>query len=133
MKLSTFEGALQAPTMEIVIALTERFQTLHDHPEGRVFTAWRRIDQLLMVGYTETMADLRNDCFRRGFMVIDQRRGTRREHRLLLVTLKEIGLKGVCSESCFNADKFTVSQLAQLGWPIGTFHNGSNLENCLKK
>lgn len=133
MKLSTFEDALQAPTLDAVIALTERFQTLEAHPEGRVFTAWRSIDQLLMVGYTETMQDLEEDYVRRGFVVVDQRRGTRREHRLLLVTLKEIGLNGTSGESCFKAEKNTINHLYQLGWPIGSLRTGSNHRNSLKR
>ena len=133
MQLSTFENALQAPTMDAVIALTERFQTLEAYPEGRVFTAWRRIDQLLMVGYTETMQYLEQDYVLRGFVVIDQRRGTRREHRLLLATLKEIGLHGSCCESCFTAEQQTINYLDQLGWPIGTLRTALGHRNSLKQ
>ena len=133
MKPSTFEDALQAPTMDVVIALTERFQTLEAHPEGRVFTALRRIDQSLMVGYTESMQLLEKDYVRRGFVVIDQRRGTRREHRLLLVTLKEIGLHGTCCESCFMAEQNTINHLYQLGWPVGKLDTGSRHRNSLKR
>ena len=133
MQLSTFENALQAPTMDAVIALTERFQTLEAHPEGRVFTAWRKIDQLLMLGYTETMQCLEQDYLRRGFVVIDQRRGTRREHRLLLATLKEIGLNGTCCESGFPAEQQTIRHLDQLGWPIGTLRTALVHRNALKQ
>ena len=133
MNLSTFENALQAPTMDAVIALTERLQTLEAHPEGRVFTAWRSIDQLLILGYTEKMQWLEHDYLRRGFVVIDQRRGTRREHRLLLATLKEIGLNGTCCESCFNAEQQTIKHLDQLGWPIGTLRTALGHRNSLKQ
>lgn len=133
MNLSNFEAALQAPTMDAVIALTERFQTLEAHPHGRVFTAWRRIDQSLMVGYTETMNSMEADYVRRGFVIIDQRRGTRREHRLLLMTLKEIGLKRTCCESCFIAEPGTINHLHQLGWPIGTLHSSARYGNSLKR
>ena len=133
MQLSTFEDALQAPTMDAVIALTERFQTLEAHPEGRVFTAWRKIDQLLMLGYTETMQCLEQDYLRRGFVVIDQRRGTRREHRLLLATLKEIGLDGTCCESCFTADQQMINHLYQLGWPIGALRTALGQRNSMKQ
>ena len=133
MQLSTFEDALQAPTMDAVIALTERFQTLEANPEGRVFTAWRSIDQLLMVGYTETMQCLEQDYVHRGFTVIDQRRGTRREHRLLLATLKEIGLNGTCCESCFTAKRQTIMHLDQLGWPIGALRTALGQRNSLKQ
>ena len=54
--LTLFEQALQAPTMEAVIALSERVQTLEAKPEGVVYTAYRGIDHTLLVGYTETLA-----------------------------------------------------------------------------
>ena len=48
--LNLFEQALQAPTMEAVIALSERVQTLETKPEGVVYTAYRAIDQTLLIG-----------------------------------------------------------------------------------
>ena len=47
------EKALQAPTMEAVIALSERVQTLEAHPEGMVFTVLRDIDNTLAIGYSD--------------------------------------------------------------------------------
>ena len=47
--LNLFEQALQAPTMEAVIALSERVQTLEAKPEGVVYTAYRAIDQTLLI------------------------------------------------------------------------------------
>ena len=54
--IDLFEKALQAPTMEAVIALSERVQTLEANPEGVVYTAYRAIDQTLLIGYTETLS-----------------------------------------------------------------------------
>ena len=82
--IDLFEKALQAPTMEAVIALSERVQTLEANPEGVVYTAYRAIDQTLLIGYTETLSASTTEHQQRGFELMEARRGTRREERLLL-------------------------------------------------
>ena len=56
-QLDQVEQALQAPAMDAVIALTERVQTLENNPEGRIYTAYRAIDQTLSLGYSRTSSD----------------------------------------------------------------------------
>ena len=99
--IELFEKALQAPTMEAVIALSERVQTLEANPEGVVYTAYRAIDQTLLIGYTETLSASTTEHQQRGFELMEARRGTRREERLLLLTLKEIGIQSSYCEGCF--------------------------------
>ena len=55
----------------------------------------------------------------RGFNVVAYRRGTRREQRLLLLTLKEIGLRSSYGTQYFDADNSLISSLRNLGWPVG--------------
>lgn len=88
------EQALQAPVMEAVIALSERVQTLEDNPEGQIFTAYRAIDQTLTLGYCDNIDAIDQQLRDRDFVILASRRGTRREQRLLLLTLKEIGISG---------------------------------------
>ena len=92
MQLEQIEQALQAPVMDAVIALSERVQTLEDNPEGRIYTAYRAIDQTLSLGYSNNIDAISEQLRERNFAMIASRRGTRREQRLLLLTLKEIGI-----------------------------------------
>ena len=46
-----------------------------------------------------------------------------REERLLLLTLKEIGLQSSYCDGCFDADTATLTHLQQLGWPLGRLHS----------
>ena len=119
MDFDQIEKALQAPTMEAVIALSERVQTLEAHPEGMVFTVLRDIDSTLAIGYSDNLQQGLGHYAERGFRVVAYRRGTRREQRLLLLTLKEIGLKSSYGSQYFDADKRVISSLRQLGWPVG--------------
>ena len=113
------EQALQAPVMDAVIALTERFQDLETKPDAMVFTFLRDIDQTLAIGYSEDLSSDQRNFETRGFQLIEARRGTRREERLLLLTLKEIGLQTTYNNNCFEADSLVIRHLNQLGWPMG--------------
>ena len=119
MNLDQIEKALRAPTMEAVIALSERVQTLEAHPEGMVFTVMREVDNTLAVDYSDNLDQDLNSYSERGFRVVAYRRGTRREQRLLLLTLKEIGLNSSYGPRYFEAVPTVIRHLCQLGWPVG--------------
>ena len=119
MNFDQIEKALQAPTMEAVIALSERVQTLEAHPEGMVFTVMRDVDNTLAVDYSDNLDQDLDNYSERGFRVVAYRRGTRREQRLLLLTLKEIGLNSSYGPRYFEAVPTVISHLRQLGWPMG--------------
>ena len=133
MKLDQIEQALQAPVMDAVIALSERVQTLENNPEGRIYTAYRAIDQTLSLGYSENIDAVGEQLRERDFVLLASRRGTRREQRLLLLTLKEIGIDSSYSENCFNASTNTVSHLKHLGWPLGNLKQVSNSTKTRKR
>jgi len=119
MDFALIEQALQAPVMDAVIALTERFQDLEARPDAMVFTFFREIDRTLAIGYSENLNSDQSDFEARGFQLIEARRGTRREERLLLLTLKEIGLQTTYNNNYFEAGATVIRHLNQLGWPMG--------------
>ena len=133
MQIEQMEQALQASVMDAVIALSERVQTLQENPEGRIYTAYRAIDQTLTLGYCDNIDAIGDQLRDRDFVVLDSRRGTRREQRLLLLTLKEIGISSSYSENCFSASPNTLSHLKHLGWPIGRLNQGLNRANRPKR
>ena len=132
-QIEQMEQALQAPVMDAVIALSERIQTLQDNPEGRIYTAYRAIDQTLTLGYCVNIDAIGEQLRDRDFVVLDSRRGTRREQRLLLLTLKEIGIASSYSDNCFSASPNTVSHLQHLGWPLGRLNQGLKSRNTRKR
>ena len=133
MQIEQMEQALQAPVMDAVIALSERVQTLQENPEGRIYSAYRAIDQTLTLGYCDNIAAIAERLRNRDFVMLDSRRGTRREQRLLLLTLKEIGIASSYSENCFIASPTTVSHLKHLGWPLGRLNQGLKSTNTRKR
>ena len=119
--------------MDAVIALSERVQTLEDNPEGRIYTAYRAIDQTLSLGYSNNIDAISEQLRERNFAMIASRRGTRREQRLLLLTLKEIGIASSYSENCFSASSDTLSHLRHLGWPLGNLLQNANSTKTRKR
>tara|TARA_B100001063_G_scaffold45864_1_gene39618 strand:+ start:3480 stop:3896 length:417 start_codon:yes stop_codon:yes gene_type:complete len=120
MNIAQIEDALLAPCMDAVIAVTERYQFLEIHRGARVFTAYREIDHVMYLGFHE---DLTEPSLRqlkeRGFQMLGTREGTRREHRLLLLTLKEIGYSHSYGEGYYEASRSLARHLRNLGWPLG--------------
>lgn len=133
MQSERIEQALQAPVMDVVIALSERVQTLQDNPEGRIYTAYRAIDQTLTLGYCDNIDTVSEQLHGRDFALLASRKGTRREQRLLLLTLKEIGIASSYSDNCFNSSPNTLSYLRHLGWPLGKLMPDVNSINTRKR
>ena len=54
-QLTLIETALQGLTMDVVINLTEHVQTLELKPNAELFTAYRTIDNTILIGYSEDL------------------------------------------------------------------------------
>ena len=117
--LALIEQALQGYTMDVVINLTEHVQTLEMRPNGQLYTAYRDIDQTLLIGYSEDLAAEQLSLRQRNFYTTGTRRGTKREHRLLLHTIKDLNISGTYNESCFSANIELIENLTNLNWPVG--------------
>ncbi len=118
--LEAIEQALVAPCMESVIAVTERYQYLEEHRQARVFTAYRELDHTLRIGFVEDLNSKERQLLDdRGFVLFGEREGTQREHRLLLMTLEEIGFSSTYGPGYFTASKQLLGHLRNLGWPLG--------------
>ena len=118
--LELFEQALLAPCMDTVIAVTERYEYLNEHQGARVFTAYREVDHSLCIGFSEEFnPEERQSLDSRGFVLIAEREGTQREHRLLLMTLEDIGFSSIYRNCYFTASRDLLKHLNNLGWPLG--------------
>ena len=133
MELTQIESALQGATMEAVIALTERIQTLENHPTGCIYTAYRMMDETLTLGYSEDINETYQRLGDQGYKILASRRGTRREQRLVLITLKEIGLTSSNIENCFETNELLLKYLNHLGWPLGELHEKSKARSARKR
>ena len=117
--VALIEQALQGYTMDVVINLTEHVQTLEMRPNGQLYTAYRDLDQTVLIGYSEDLETEQLSLRQRHFFITGKRRGTKREHRLLLHTLKDLNILGIYNESCFSASIDLIENLINLNWPVG--------------
>ena len=129
-QLALIETALQGLTMDVVINLTEHVQTLEMMPNAELFTAYRTIDNTILIGYSEDLIKDQYCLNHRHFFISGQRRGTKREHRLLLHKLSEMGIKNSYNECCFLTDNNLVQQLLNLNWPIGDLQTINAQASC---
>ena len=113
------EQALQALTMDVVINLTEHVQTLEMMPNGQLFSAYRDIDQTILVGYSEDLTTEQLGLRQRNFVTLGKRRGTKKEYRLLLQTLKDLNIQATYNDSCFSISNNFIQQLIDLNLPVG--------------
>jgi hypothetical protein len=113
------EQALQVLTMDVVINLTEHVQTLEIKPNGQLFSAYRDIDQTILIGYSEDMATVQLSLRQRNFVTSGKRRGTKKEYRLLLQTLKDLNFQATYNDSCFSISNNFIQKLIDLNWPVG--------------
>ena len=118
-RLALIEQALQGYTMDVVINLTEQVQTMELRPYGQLYTAYRDIDQTLLIGYSEDLETEQLTLRQRHFFITGKRRGTKREHLLLLHTLKDLNILGIYNESCFSASRDLIENLINFNWPVG--------------
>ena len=114
----------------MVINLTEHVQTLELKPNAELFTAYRTIDNTILIGYSEDLIKEQYCLNHRNFFISGQRHGTKREHRLLLRTLSEMGIKNSYNECCFLADNNLIQQLLNLNWPIGDSQTINTHASC---
>ena len=131
--LDLIEQALVAPCMDSVIAVTERYQYLDQYQGARVYTAYRELDHTLCVGFAQDLNHVERESLEvRGFVLFGEREGTKREHRLLLMTLKEIGFSSTYGAHYFTASKDLLRHLSNLGWPLGGLRRLADQASCAK-
>jgi len=132
-QLDVIEQALLAPCIDSVIAVSERYQYLSEHRGARVFTAYRDVDHTLCVGFAKDLNQVeRQSLDSRGFVLFGERDGTQREHRLLLMTLNEIGFSATYGPHYFLASKDLLRHLSNLGWPLGGLQRLAHPSRCAK-
>ena len=133
LSLDLIEQALVAPCMDSVIAVTERYQYLDEHQGARVYTAYRELDHTLCVGFAQDLNHVERESLKaRGYVLFGEREGTVREHRLLLMTLKEIGFLSTYGSRYFTASKDLLRHLNNLGWPLGGLRRLADQPRCVK-
>ena len=86
--------------------------------DGIIYTLYSDEFNSLKVGFAENDEILEKKLSSKVFILLDMKKGNRKELFLLITTLKELGIKH--SENLyFNYSSSLMRHLSTLGWPIG--------------
>jgi len=85
---------------------------------GIIYTLYSDKFNLLKVGFAKNDWVLENKLPRKDFIILDKKRGNKKELNLLINTLNELGVK-ISGNLIFKYSKTIIRRLSILGWPIG--------------
>ena len=85
---------------------------------GIIYTLYSDKFNLLKVGFAKTNRTLENELTRKDFIILDKKRGNKKELYLLINTLNELGVK-FSDNLNFKYSNTIIRRLSILGWPIG--------------
>ena len=85
---------------------------------GIIYTLYSDKFNLLKVGFAKNNRVLENELPRKDFIILDKKRGKKKELNLLINTLNELGVK-FSDNLNFKYSNTIIRRLSILGWPIG--------------
>jgi len=91
---------------------TEKFK------DGIIYTLYADEFNSLKVGFAENDKVLEKKLSSKAFILLDMKKGNKKELFLLITTLKELGIK-YSDILCFKYSSSLMRHLSILGWPIG--------------
>ena len=86
--------------------------------DGIIYTLYSDELNSLKVGFTENDKVLEKKLSSKAFILLDMKKGNKKELFLLITTLKELGIK-YSDNLYFKYSSSLMRHLSTLGWPIG--------------
>ena len=86
--------------------------------DGIIYTLYSDEFNSLKVGFAENDKVLEKKLSNEAFILLDMKKGSKRDLCLLITTLKELGIK-YSDNSYFKYSSSLMRHLSTLGWPIG--------------
>ena len=86
--------------------------------DGIIFTLYSDEFNLLKIGFAEDNKVLEKNLSSEGFILLDLKKGNKKDFLLLITTLKELGIK-YSDNLYFKYSSYLMRHLSTLGWPIG--------------
>ena len=86
--------------------------------DGFIYTLYSDNSNLIEVGFTQSNKILENILMDEKFILIDKKKGSLKELRILKKTLEELGLL-ILNNKYYKYSELLIRHLHTLGWPIG--------------
>jgi len=101
--------------------ITSRFNvdtSVDKSKDGIIYTLYSDAFNSLKVGFAENDKVLEKKLSSKAFILLDTKKGAKKELFLLITTLKELGIK-YSDNFYFKYSRSLMRHLSTLGWPIG--------------
>ncbi len=86
--------------------------------DGFIYTLYSNNSNLIEVGFTHNNKIIENKLMNEKFILLDKKKGSLMELRILKKTLKELGLL-ILNNRYYKYSELLIRHLHTLGWPIG--------------
>ena len=86
--------------------------------DGIIYTFYSDEFNSLKVGFAENEKTLEEKLSRETYILLDMKKGSKKDLFLLITTLKELGIK-YSDNLCFKYSGSLMRHLSTLGWPVG--------------
>ena len=86
--------------------------------DGIIYTLYSDEFNSLKVGFAENDKVLEKKLSSNALILLDMKKGNKKDLFLLITTLKELGIK-YSENFCFKYSSFLMRHLSTLGWPVG--------------
>ena len=118
MQYRVIEKALLTPAINIGIQLHQRSKRELNKVAGVVYTFYRDADETIKIGFTEYFEEKLKNENKIGYKIIRRRPGSRREEKILKITLKELGQCPSQGNDTYSCSERLIRYLDLLGWPV---------------
>ena len=100
-------------------SLSEKFIfKRNDFKNGFIYTLYSDSSNLIEVGFTQSNKKLENKLIDEKFILLDKKKGSLEELRILKRTLGELGLL-IFNNKYYKYTELLLRHLHTLGWPVG--------------
>ena len=86
--------------------------------DGIIYTLYSDKCNCLKVGFSENVCDIDNKLSNEALILLDMKKGNKKELFLLVKTLKELGIE-YSGNLYFKYSSSLMRHLSTLGWPVG--------------
>tara|TARA_Y100001933_G_scaffold192533_1_gene192053 strand:- start:631 stop:1035 length:405 start_codon:yes stop_codon:yes gene_type:complete len=90
----------------------------NDLKDGLIYTLYSDKSNLIEVGFVQSNKILENKLINEKFILLDKKKGSLKELRLLKKTLEQLGLL-VLKNKYYKYTELLIRHLHTLGWPVG--------------
>ena len=124
MNYNFFERALIQPIIDVNTSLEVYAQNKTSSKLVLIYTFLRESDKSVKIGFTNNLcdSDIESSLGIKDYKLIGKRIGSKREYRLLLITLNELGYKYNINDLTYNYSSKLIKHLKLLGWPINSLN-----------